>query len=107
MADIHGIEHPTLRTESPCTCIVVDEKYWFSHYGATEPGSMMEFEPTCPEHGDPDAEPISDEIHNPAQDQPALTAALQNFIEIDDLLNDWAIPKMELPSTPIPAFRGP
>ena len=35
---------------SDCECFWVDPKYWFTHYGATEPGSMMEPNPECPEH---------------------------------------------------------
>lgn len=34
-----------------CTCWV-DPKYWFNHYGAIEPGSQMEYDPMCPEHGE-------------------------------------------------------
>lgn len=33
-----------------CTCYVVDEKYWFTHYGAVEPGSTMEPNPDCRVH---------------------------------------------------------
>jgi hypothetical protein len=33
-----------------CTCTWTDPKYWFTHYGATEPGSQMEFNPDCPLH---------------------------------------------------------
>lgn len=107
-----NIEHPTLRPEPPCTCTIVDERFWFSHYGAIEPGSMMEFDPECPEHRRDDvallAEDAGSEEHDPPQEQPDLMAALQGFIELDAHLDDWAIsaaPDMELPSTPIPAFR--
>lgn len=34
-----------------CTCFWVDPKYWFTHYGAVEPGSQREYNPECPEHG--------------------------------------------------------
>ncbi|QPO16961.1 hypothetical protein KDJ01_gp29 [Arthrobacter phage Kittykat] len=33
-----------------CTCHLVDEKYWTTHYGAVEPGSMWEPNPDCPVH---------------------------------------------------------
>jgi len=36
--------------EACCTCYVTDPKYWFTHYGAVEPGSMMEPNPDCPVH---------------------------------------------------------
>lgn len=35
---------------SECTCFEVDSKYWTTHYGAVEPGSMHEPNPECPEH---------------------------------------------------------
>lgn len=35
-----------------CECSIVPEKYHFSHYGATEPGSMYEWNPECPVHGE-------------------------------------------------------
>lgn len=34
-----------------CTCPWVDPKYWTTHYGAVEPGSTQEYDPTCPIHG--------------------------------------------------------
>lgn len=37
-------------TGTACTCYWVDPKYWFTHYGAVEPGSTMEPNPDCPEH---------------------------------------------------------
>ncbi|ASR83414.1 hypothetical protein SEA_CHRISTIAN_31 [Arthrobacter phage Christian] len=33
-----------------CQCYVADPKYWFTHYGAVEPGSMYEPNPDCPVH---------------------------------------------------------
>jgi hypothetical protein len=33
-----------------CVCFWVDEKYWFTHYGATEPGSQKEPNPECAVH---------------------------------------------------------
>lgn len=33
-----------------CTCFWVDQKYWFTHFGATEPGSQMEWNPDCNAH---------------------------------------------------------
>lgn len=121
-----NIEHPTLRPEPPCTCTIVDERFWFSHYGATEPGSMWEHNPACPEHGDPNAELISEEDqalseeHDPFGwrferddaewpgayvEQTGLKTALHGFVELSDHLDDWVIPQMELPSAPLPAFR--
>lgn len=35
---------------STCTCFMVDPKYWTTHYGAVDPGSMYEPNPECPEH---------------------------------------------------------
>jgi|GEM_PF-4805526 len=35
---------------SDCTCFVTPEKYWTTHYGAVEPGSMYEPNPDCQEH---------------------------------------------------------
>ena len=34
-----------------CLCPMVPEKYHFVHYGATEPGSMYEYNPDCLVHG--------------------------------------------------------
>lgn len=34
-----------------CACFEVPEKFHTVHYGATEPGSTMEFNPHCPVHG--------------------------------------------------------
>jgi hypothetical protein len=36
---------------STCLCQTVPEKYHFVHYGATEPGSMHEYNPDCLVHG--------------------------------------------------------
>jgi hypothetical protein len=36
---------------STCLCPTVPEKYHFVHYGATEPGSMYEYNPDCLVHG--------------------------------------------------------
>src|SRR5699024_6168576 len=41
-----------LRAKSACTCSWVDPEYWTTHYEAIEPGSMQEYEPTCPIHGE-------------------------------------------------------
>ena len=42
-----------------CKCWVTPEHMWTTHYGAVEPGSQLEYNPECPEHGvanpDPDA----------------------------------------------------
>ena len=35
-----------------CTCPWVDPKYWTTYYGAVEPGSTREYDPTCPAHGE-------------------------------------------------------
>lgn len=37
-------------SDNGCSCYWVDPKYWFTHYGAVEPGSQMEPNPDCPEH---------------------------------------------------------
>lgn len=41
---------PTEAVEAACTCHPTDPKYWFTHYGAVEPGSAMEPNPDCPVH---------------------------------------------------------
>ena len=41
---------PEAAAEAACTCTVVDPKYWTTHYGAVEPGSMLEPDYGCPEH---------------------------------------------------------
>lgn len=33
-----------------CTCFVTAESMWTTHYGAVEPGSMMEWNPECAVH---------------------------------------------------------
>lgn len=38
--------------EGRCLCWPTPEKYHFVYYGATEPGSAMEYNPWCPAHGD-------------------------------------------------------
>ncbi len=40
-----------MSTVDRCTCPWVDPRHWTTHYGAVEPGSTREFDPTCPEHG--------------------------------------------------------
>ena len=35
-----------------CECWVVPAHLWTTHYGAVEPGSMVEYNPECPEHGE-------------------------------------------------------
>ena len=46
--------------DNECICWV-PEQYWFSHYGATEPGSMKDFDPDChacgPIYGKPENTP--------------------------------------------------
>lgn len=37
-----------------CECWVTPEHMWTTHYGATEPGSQIEYNPECPKHGDRD-----------------------------------------------------
>jgi hypothetical protein len=41
-----------LHQDVACTCPYVDPKYWTTYYGAVEPGSMQEYDPTCPAHGE-------------------------------------------------------
>lgn len=36
-----------------CECWVTPESMWTTHYGAVEPGSTIEYNPECPEHGAP------------------------------------------------------
>jgi hypothetical protein len=36
-----------------CSCPWTDPSTWETYGGATEPGSQHEWEPSCPEHGDP------------------------------------------------------
>lgn len=36
---------------STCECEYLPEKHHFVYYGITEPGSMQEYNPWCPEHG--------------------------------------------------------
>lgn len=38
-------------TEQSCTCPFTDPATWTTHYGAVEPGSTQEYDPTCPVHG--------------------------------------------------------
>lgn len=38
-------------TEQSCTCPFTDPATWTTHYGAVEPGSTREYDPTCPVHG--------------------------------------------------------
>ena len=46
-----GVRVMTVQVEADtCTCFLVDPKYWFTHYGAVEPGSMYEPNPDCMEH---------------------------------------------------------
>lgn len=40
--------------QDDCTCPWTDPATWTTYYGAVEPGSTREFEPTCPVHGCPD-----------------------------------------------------
>lgn len=40
-----------------CECWVTPEHMWTTHYGAVEPGSQVEFNPNCPQHGNPDQSP--------------------------------------------------
>lgn len=40
-----------------CECWVTPEHMWTTHYGAVEPGSQLEFNPDCPEHGDSTTSP--------------------------------------------------
>lgn len=44
----HAIQEVGL---APCECELLPEKYHTTHYGATEPGSMYQFNPDCPAHG--------------------------------------------------------
>ena len=37
--------------EPECTCPAVDPSLWTTHYGAVDPATMSEWEPTCPAHG--------------------------------------------------------
>jgi len=37
-------------SKQECTCYLTDEKYWTTHYGAVEPGSMWEPNPDCLVH---------------------------------------------------------
>lgn len=39
------VHHPV-----KCTCWIVPEKYWTTHYGAVEPGSTHEWNPDCRMH---------------------------------------------------------
>lgn len=34
-----------------CTCPFTDPATWTKYYGAVEPGSTQEYDPTCPTHG--------------------------------------------------------
>lgn len=66
-----------------CECFVTDQKYWSSHHGIIEPGSTMEFNPDCPEHGSQTKEPHADRAKMKAQ--------LLSYFELNDYLDDWAI----------------
>lgn len=35
---------------SPCTCDLLPERFHTTHYGMTEPGSMYDWDPDCPQH---------------------------------------------------------
>lgn len=35
-----------------CECLYLPEKYHYVYYGITEPGSMQEYNPHCPVHGE-------------------------------------------------------
>lgn len=37
---------------SDCECPYLPEKYHYVYYGITEPGSMQEYNPDCPVHGE-------------------------------------------------------
>jgi hypothetical protein len=41
-------------SEDPCTCPVTDRATWVTYGDAVEPGSQRQWDPDCPEHGDPD-----------------------------------------------------
>lgn len=34
-----------------CECTYLPEKYHTTHYGATDPVTIQEYNPWCPEHG--------------------------------------------------------
>lgn len=40
------------RRQQECQCYWVDPSLWTTHYGAVEPGSQIEWNPDCPQHGD-------------------------------------------------------
>lgn len=46
--------------EPECECWPTEEKYHFVHFGATEPGSAIEFNPECPQHGETLEKIVSD-----------------------------------------------
>ena len=50
MRDFAHFDEPKFMPKPECECWLTDEKYWFTHYGAVEPGSQMEPNPDCREH---------------------------------------------------------
>lgn len=36
---------------STCECPYLPEKYHTTHFGATDPATIQEYNPWCPEHG--------------------------------------------------------
>ncbi|MGD7788192.1 hypothetical protein ACQCX2_07690 [Propionibacteriaceae bacterium Y1700] len=50
------VEMLRAKAEPKCACPWVDPKYWTTHYGAIDPASTQEYEPTCPVHGELRAE---------------------------------------------------
>lgn len=52
-----------------CECPYLPEKYHYVYYGITEPGSMQEYNPYCPEHGElPREEPGMTDIISRAKE---------------------------------------
>lgn len=51
---------------SKCECFLVPEHLHTTHFGATEPGSMIEPNPECPEHFPP-ADPVPADDHAACQ----------------------------------------
>lgn len=59
------------RVDVPCTCVPVPPEYHTTHYGATDPATTHEWDPSCPQHRAEDWERLQAELV-PAEDPEVL-----------------------------------
>lgn len=57
-----GVSWQSTLKEETCTCWPVPEEQHTTYGGSTEPGSMWEFNPDCPTHGQGDVAPDKVEV---------------------------------------------